>query len=106
MEKGSAFVLGMFGGVLGLFGASSVFFIVGSQQIFEFGWLSVLAGIIGLAGAGMIKNSKKISGVLMLSSAFMGTFSIGSFYILGAMLSGMAGLSVLVCRDSAAKKNK
>jgi|GEM_PF-2535168 len=69
-------------------------------------WIAVLAAVVGLAGAVIVRTDAKKGGWLMLASAVVGLFTAGLFYILGALCSGLAGGLALLKKEEKEKAEK
>lgn len=104
MARTAELILGLLGGIIGLVasvaalfigGMGSVFHAEGASQIVSFGWLALLASIVGIVGAVFVKSKTKFAGWLMIISAVVGLISIYLFYIIPTILLGIAGLMAL-----------
>lgn len=105
MARTAELILGLLGGVIGLLASIAALFFgglgsalgaEGASQVIGLGWLAVLASIIGIVGAALVKSKTKLAGWLMIISAVVGLVAISAFYIISTLLLGLAGLLALL----------
>ncbi|GGM18561.1 hypothetical protein GCM10011351_00420 [Paraliobacillus quinghaiensis] len=111
MSRTTEFVLGLIGGILGFFGAILALFIggvdaafseTGSSSLTGLGWSAFLFSALAIVGSVVVKSKAKLGGTLLLVSAVGGLISISFFYLISAVLIGIAGIMGLVRKE---KKN-
>ena len=99
--KVAALVLGIIGGVLGLFAALLALSIggigkalgaEGGETVVSLGWSSLIFCFLGFVGAGFALAKPKLSGVVLLISAIGFTVSISWFAIISGPLFLLASL--------------
>ncbi|MCU9612373.1 DUF4064 domain-containing protein [Caldibacillus lycopersici] len=109
MSRTTEFVLGLLGGIIGVFaaffalligGVDAAFSSDGSSDITGLGWFAIIFSIVGIVGASMVKGKTRLAGILMIISAIGGLISISMFYLVSAILLLIAGLMAVF------KKNK
>lgn len=110
------FILGLIGGILGFLAAMAALALgalagglgaaIDSEEamqsgafVITLGFAAIVFSIIGIIGAALVKSKPKVSGVLMLVSAFGGLFSISMFYSLSFILLLIAGLMAILKKD-------
>ena len=102
-KRTAEMILGIIGGIFGIIAGLVVFFPYG----YEYGWgfeylyglvgaLAIIFSIIGIVGAAIVESKTKISGVLMIVAAVLGLISVFVFYVLPAILLGIAGILALL----------
>jgi len=102
MTKTTSFVLGLIGGIFGFISAILVLFIggiatvLGDSSTIGLGISAMLASIVGIIGASIVKHKNKISGWVMIISAVWGIVSISAFYILPGLLLLLGGILALI----------
>lgn len=108
MKRTTEFVLGLIGGIFGIFSAIIALFIggvdaafssSGTSDIVGLGWSAVILSIVGIVGSVVVKGKAKFGGVLMIVSAIGGIISISMFYILPAVLLLIGGLMGVFRKD-------
>jgi hypothetical protein len=97
-------LLGLFGGISGLFGA---FLVIGMGRLGEasevpeasdfiiLGYAAVVFSIIGIIGAVLVGSKTKAAGWLMIISAYGGLISTGFSFLLPFMLVLFGGIKTL-----------
>lgn len=94
------FIFGLGGGILGiltvpLFIVFGLFAAIGgSTFMWLAGWAGLPVSILGLVGAGLVKNHPKIGGILMLLCGILGIFIALGLWV-GALLLIIAGIVAL-----------
>ena len=97
----AAMVLGILGGLAGLVGGAlaflaggivSAFGVDGGAEVMDLSWVAFAASIIGLIGAGVAPAKPKLSALFMTIAAVTGFVVVYYFYILAAVLFGIAAL--------------
>jgi len=102
-KRTAEMILGIIGGIFGIVAGLVVFFPYG----YEYGWgfeypygllgaLAIIFSVIGIVGAAIVESKTKISGVLMIVAAVLGLISVFVFYVLPAILLGIAGILALL----------
>jgi len=108
LARTAELVLGIIGGIFGLLGAIVALFLgglggafgmSGAETIVGLGWLAILASIIGLVGAGIVKSKPKAGGALMIISAILGIISVSFAYLLATILLGIGGLLAIFRKE-------
>ena len=109
MSRTTEFVLGLLGGIFGIFAAGIALFVggldsvlneTGESAIINLGWFAVLFSILAIIGSVVVKSKPKLGGSFMLIAAIGGFICTSAFYILPGILLLIAGLMGLL------KKNK
>ncbi|GGA16112.1 DUF4064 domain-containing protein [Virgibacillus dakarensis] len=100
MNRTTEFVLGLIGGIIGFFAAILALFIGGVDAAFSsdgtsevtgLGWAAFLFSALAIVGSVVVKSKAKAGGILLLISAVGGLISISMFYLISAVLIGIAG---------------
>lgn len=100
-------VLGIVGGIIGLFSAVFVLFIGGLGKAFEaesaslitgLGWMALFSSILGTVGAALAKYKAAISGILCLVAGVSGFIFVSMGYIVAGPLLIIAGILLLVAQ--------
>lgn len=108
ITRTAEFVLGLLGGIFGLIAAVIALFIgglgsalnlSGASTISGLGFLAIVASIIGIVGAAIVKSKTKVAGILMIIAAVVGIVAVSMFYILPAILLAIAGILALVKKE-------
>lgn len=106
MGRTGELVLGIIGGIFGIFGAifAIIFGGIGAafgagNMILWLGFSAMIFSIIGLVGSTITKGKKKLGGWLMIGSAVGGTISISAFYILPGLLLLIGGIMALARKE-------
>ncbi|MFD0827109.1 hypothetical protein ACT8ZR_15830 [Neobacillus sp. M.A.Huq-85] len=87
-------VLGLIGGILGLF-AAMIVFILGGLIMEELIWKALVGfvcGAAGIVGAVLTKKNPHMASVLLIGSAVAGTYFITWTYLLADVLLIIAGI--------------
>jgi hypothetical protein len=101
MKRTTEFVLGLIGGIFGVFsaiialiigGLDASFNSSGQSDIIGLGWAAVILSIIGIVGSVVVKGKAKLGGIFMVVAAIGGFISVSLFYILPGVLLIIAGL--------------
>lgn len=102
------FVLGLIGGIIG-FGAAilalmiggidAAFSETGTSTVTGLGWAAFLFSALAIVGSVVVKSKAKLGGILLLISAVGGIISISMFYLVSAILIGIAGLMGVIKKD-------
>jgi hypothetical protein len=99
MKRTTEFVLGLIGGIFGIFSATAVLFIGSIGEAFfddpsvtNHGWIAILASIAAIIGSVLVKSKAKAGGWTMVISALVGLYAVGFFYILSGILLLIGGL--------------
>lgn len=107
------FVLGLIGGIFGFIGAILALFIggvdaafsdTGTSDVIGLGWAAFIFSALAIVGSVVVKSRAKVGGVLLLISAIGGLISISMFYLISAILIGIAGLMGVFKKDNEKKK--
>jgi len=108
LKRTTEFVLGLIGGIFGVFGAIIALFIggvdaaissSGTSDIIGLGWGAVILSILGIVGSVVVKGKAKLGGIFMLVSAIGGFICISLFYLLPGILLLIAGLMGILRKD-------
>lgn len=108
MSRTTEFVLGLIGGIFGFFGATIALFVggidaaiseTGSSTLTGLGWAAFLFSALAIVGSVVVKSKAKLGGILLLVSAVGGLISISFFFLISAILIGIAGIMGLVRKD-------
>lgn len=107
MKRTTEFVLGLIGGIFGIFSGFIAMFIGGVDAAFNghsdiigLGVGAIVLSIIGIVGSVVVKGKAKLGGLFMTVAAIGGVICVSMFYILPGVLLIIAGLMGLL------KKNK
>lgn len=112
MNRTAEFVLGLIGGIFGFIGAVLAIFIggvdaafseTGTSEVSGLGWSAFLFSILAIIGSVVVRNKAKAGGIMLIISAAGGLISISMFYLIPAVMIGIAGIMALVKKD---KQNK
>ncbi|MBZ4666574.1 DUF4064 domain-containing protein [Mahella sp.] len=110
MKRTAEFVLGLIGGIIGIFSSLIALFVGGVGTVFEaegastvtgLGWAAALFSILAIVGAAIVKGKPKVAGVMLLVAGIGGFISISMFYIIPGILILIAGIMALVRKPSA-----
>ncbi len=100
----AALILGILGGLAGIFGGSLAIFVGGVGQAFELegaatvtglGFAAIPAGILGLVGGAIAIAKPKAAGIMMIISAVAGLICVSAAYVLAAILLVIGGILAL-----------
>lgn len=107
----AALILGIIGGLAGIFGGGLTFTIGGLGQVFDMedaamvtnlGLAAVPAGALGIIGGALALSKPKLAGILMLVSAIAGLIFVSALYsvafvllIVGAILAFLGHRSLM-----------
>ncbi|MBM7552112.1 DUF4064 domain-containing protein [Thalassobacillus pellis] len=112
MNRTAEFVLGLIGGIFGFIGAIMALFLggldaalnsTGTSEISGLGWMAFLFSILAVVGAVVVRNKAKAGGIMLIIAAVGGLISISMFYLIPAVLIGIAGIMGVVRKDKTAK---
>ncbi len=99
MNRTTEFVLGLIGGIFGIFASIIAIFIGAFGEAFfndssvtNAGWFAILVSIAAIVGSVLVKSKAKVGGWIMVISGVVGFFTIGILYILSAILLLIGGL--------------
>lgn len=102
------FVLGLIGGIFGFIGAILALFIggvdaafseSGTSDVIGLGWMGFLFSVLAIVGSVVVRSKAKVGGILLLVSAVGGLISISMFYLVSAIMIGIAGLMGVFKKD-------
>lgn len=108
MKRTTEFVLGLIGGIFGLFGSTTALFIggldatfnsTGESDIIGLGWLAILFSIVAIVGSVLVKSKVKLGGWLMIASAVGGVISVSFAYMIPAILLLIGGIMGVARKD-------
>ncbi|CDQ41469.1 MULTISPECIES: DUF4064 domain-containing protein [Virgibacillus] len=108
----SEFVLGLIGGIFGFIGSIIALFIggvdaafseSGTSDVIGLGWAGFLFSALAIVGSVVVKSKAKVGGILLLISAVGGLISISMFYLISAIMIGIAGLMGVFKKDKEKK---
>ena len=98
-------VFGIIGGFFGLVGGIAAVMVGSFGQAFNFdgysvivisGVVAIIVSITGIIGAILVRNNRKLGGLLMILSGIIGFICIFMFYILGGFFLVLGGVLALV----------
>jgi len=101
MKRTTEFVLGLIGGIIGLFSAMAVLLIGGIDAAFSssgtsdlggLGWSAMLFSVLGIIGSIVVKRKAKLGGTFMTIAAIAGIISVSMFYVIPGILLIIGGL--------------
>ncbi|UOQ92092.1 DUF4064 domain-containing protein [Halobacillus shinanisalinarum] len=113
MKRNGEFILGLIGGIIGLFSACFALLIgafdlsineVRTSVISGLGWAAFLFSISGIVGSVLVKSKTKVGTIIMISAALGGLVSIAWFYVIPAVLLLIAGIMGIVRKEKAVAK--
>lgn len=103
----AALILGIIGGVIGLFASGAALFVggigaavqsQGASQIISLGWAALFLSIIGIIGGAIAIAAPKFGGGMMLVAGIGGFISVSLAYIVAGPLLLIGGLLALFAR--------
>jgi hypothetical protein len=105
VERATEFILGLIGGILGIFVAPGLFFLGGIVAYLGGGAFLIIAAIgdvvlsiIGLIGVAFVRSHTKLAGLMMLISGIFGLmFALGLW--VGALLFTVAGAIAIIRKE-------
>lgn len=108
MNRTVEFILGLFGGILGLFMALSFIIIGGlfsgfAMLVIVVGLAGVVFSVLGIVGSIVVKSKPKKGGILMLISAVGGSICFILLYVLPGLLLLIAGLMGIIRKEKTEK---
>lgn len=90
-------VLGVLGGVFGLFGGViALIFSAFESSILGLAVSAILASIVGLVGTVYVTQNPRNGGLILIISAVWLLISISAFGVIGSVFLGIAGLAALI----------
>src|SRR5699024_9874268 len=102
----ASFVLRLVGGILGILAAILAMFIGGVGSAFEasdsdsiigLSFSALLASVLGIVGAALVKGKSKVDSLLMFITCIWGIISISAFYVvLGILLIIVAIIGLFI----------
>jgi len=101
MKRTTEFVLGLIGGIFGVFsgffgmiigGVDAAFSASGQSDIIGLGVGAIILSILGIIGSVVVKFKPKLGGMFMTIAAIGGIICISMFYILPGILLIIGGL--------------
>jgi len=104
----ASFVLGLVGGILGILAAILAMFIGGVGSAFEasdsdsiigLGFSALLASVLGIVGAALVKGKPKVGSLLMFIAGIWGIISISAFYVVSGILLIIAAIIGLFIKN-------
>lgn len=108
MSRTTEFILGLIGGIFGVFGGFIAMFVGGVDAAFNghsdiigLGVGAIVLSILGIVGSVVVKFKPKLGGVFMTVAAIGGTICISMFYILPGILLIIPGLMGLFRKNKA-----
>ncbi|UOR13807.1 DUF4064 domain-containing protein [Halobacillus amylolyticus] len=113
MKRNGEFIVGLLGGIIGLFSTFFALFIgavdaaineAGTSVISGLGWAAFLFSTLAIVGSALVKSKTKAGTIMMIVAALGGLVSIALFYVIPAILLLTAGIMGLVRKDKAAAK--
>jgi hypothetical protein len=105
MPRTIEMVFGIIGGIFGVLGAvgatmigivGEAFGAEGTQTLYMGAGLAIVASIVGIVAAVLVRNRPRMSGVMMVFAAVLGLIGISLFFVLSTILLGVAGIMALV----------
>lgn len=110
MGRTAEFTLGLIGGIIGLIAAilammvgnvDAFFSSSGTSSITTLAWLAFFFSILAIIGAIRVRENAKVGGILMIVAAIGGFFCIFTFYLISAVLIGIAGIMAVLVKKEA-----
>ena len=107
MGRTAEFTLGLIGGIIGLIasvlammvgGVDAAFSSSGTSVITGLAWAAFFFSILAIIGAIVVRTKDKLGGILLLVSAVGGFVCISMFYLISAILIGIAGIMGLIAK--------
>ena len=104
----ASFVVGLIGGIVGLFAAFSALFVGGIGSALEadgagtvigLGWLAVVMAIVMIVGASLVMGRKKNGRWLLLVSTVGGFIAISAFWIAAGALGLVATIMAFLNKE-------
>lgn len=108
MSRTTEFVLGLIGGIFGFLaailalmfgGVDAAFSDDGTSEVIGLGWAAFLFSALAIVGSVVVKFKARLGGILLLVSAVGGLISISMFYLISAIMIGIAGLMGVFRKD-------
>lgn len=106
MKRTTEFVLGLIGGIFGVFSGFLGMFIGsidaafnGHSDVVGLGVGAIILSILGIVGSVVVKGKAKLGGAFMTIAAVGGVICVSMFYILPGVLLIIAGLMGLFRKD-------
>src|SRR5699024_10083859 len=105
----SSFVLELVGGMHGILAAILAIFIGGvcaafaasdSDSIIGLGFSALLASVLGIVGAALVKGKPKVGSLLMFIAGIWGIISISAFYVVSGILLIIAAIIGLFIKNN------
>lgn len=104
------FALGLAGSILGIMmgivaillgGAAAEVEGITDSRFVASAWAATFLSVIGVAASFITRNKPKYGGVLLIIAAVGGFIAISTFFVMPAVLLGIAGLIALFKKDHA-----
>jgi len=111
----AALILGLLGGIAGLFasgfamfvgGVGSAFAVEGAETVTGLGLAAIPLAILGMVGGAIAITRPKIAGILMLISAVGGLICISMVYVIPFLLLLVGAILALIGQKELALKMK
>jgi hypothetical protein len=102
MKRTTEFILGLIGGILGLFGGMIVVFVetaFTSLGDTSSGWMAVLFSVIIIISAVIVQHKPKLAAIGLIIGAIGGLINVGLFFIIPGILTLIAGIMALVRKN-------
>lgn len=115
VSRTAEFVLGLLGGIFGLFAAVFAMVIGGAAEglqeagydttggdtVIGLGWLALVLSVVAIVAASLVKSRTQISGWLLLVSGVGGFVAVSLFWLIPGVLIILSGLMALLRGRSA-----
>lgn len=100
MGRTAEFTLGLIGGIFGFIAAimamavgnvDAFFSSSGTSSITGLAWAAFFFSALAIVGSIVVRTKSKVGGIILIISAVGGLISISMFYLISAILIGIAG---------------
>ncbi|HHW26377.1 MAG TPA: hypothetical protein GXX23_03430 [Firmicutes bacterium] len=101
----AALILGILGGVVGIFGGGLVSLVggigaalevEGASTVTGLGFMAIPTSILGIVGGALAMSKPKTAGIMMLASAVLGVILVSAAYFFPGILLLVGGILALV----------
>jgi hypothetical protein len=108
VKRTAEFVLGLIGGIVGVLsgfsgvllgGVAEALQVDGSGTVSTASWIAILFSVLGIVGAGIVKNKTALGSLFMIISAVAGFICISFLYTIPALLLLIAGIMGFARKD-------
>lgn len=111
MQK-AGMILGIIGGIIGLFSAAGVMFFgglgaaietEGATGVIGLGWGAFFSSIVGIIGGALASSKTKAAAILCLIAGISGIIFVSAGYIVAGPLLIIAGILLLIASRASAR---